>query len=162
MVMHARLDVQLRDIADGDMAGFFELHRDERAARIAAFGTRDPDAGSLAARWKKSLAEGTTQKAIVLTKSGEVVGYVATFLLERQPQVTYWIARPHWGRGIATEALRQLLQSVSTRPLYASAASDNAASLRVLQKCGFVVRGAARAFASARGEEVEEVLLELR
>jgi RimJ/RimL family protein N-acetyltransferase len=127
---------------------------------MAGFGTRDHDAGELAARWRRVLAEGSTQKAILV--GGEVVGFTATFFLEDKPQVTYWVARSHWGRGIATEALSQLLRHVKTRPLYASAASDNAASLRVLQKCGFVIRGSARAFASARGEEIEEVFLELR
>jgi RimJ/RimL family protein N-acetyltransferase len=111
-------------------------------------------------RWRKALVPGTTQQAVLV--GGEVVGLAATFFLEDKLQVTYWIARAHWGRGIATAALAQLLQHVTTRPLYASAASDNAASLRVLQKCGFTVKGSARAFANARDEEIEEVFLELR
>jgi RimJ/RimL family protein N-acetyltransferase len=152
--------VQLRDVADSDMPAFFALQRDEDAARMAGFGTRDRDAGELASRWKRVRAEGTTQKAVLV--DGAVVGFAATFLLEGKPQVTYWIDRAHWGRGIATEALTQLLEHVTTRPLYASAARDNAASLRVLQKCGFVIQGSARAFANARGEEIEEVFLELR
>jgi RimJ/RimL family protein N-acetyltransferase len=153
-------EVQLRDVVDADWPFFFALQRDEEAARMAGFGTRDLDATELAARWKRVLAEGSTQKAILV--QGEVVGFAATFPLEGKPQVTYWVARSHWGRGIATEALSQLLQHVRTRPLYASAARDNAASLRVLEKCGFVIRGSARAFASARGGEIEEVFLELR
>jgi RimJ/RimL family protein N-acetyltransferase len=48
------------------------------------------------------------------------------------------------------------------RPIYASAAQDNAASLRVLAKCGFVVTGSHLDYAEARGHEIEEVLLELR
>ena len=51
---------------------------------------------------------------------------------------------------------------MKTRPLYARAAKDNIASLRVLEKCGFTIAGYARGFANARGEEVEEVVLELR
>ena len=46
-------------------------------------------------------------------------------------------------------------------PLYASAAQDTAASIRVLEKCGFEMRGSAKAFAKARGTEIEEVFLEL-
>ena len=153
-------EVRLRDVLDSDMPVFFALHRDEGAARMAGFGTRDNDADDLTARWRRALVPGTTQKAVLV--GGEVVGLAATFFVEDKLQVTYWIARAHWGRGIATEALSQLLKHVTTRPLYASAASDNAASLRVLQKCGFVITGTARAFASARGEEIEEVFLELR
>ena len=47
------------------------------------------------------------------------------------------------------------------RPLYGRAAADNLGSLRVLEKCGFVRVGSERGFASARGEEIEEVILRL-
>ena len=77
-------------------------------------------------------------------------------------EVTYWIGREFWGQGIATKALAALLSTVKTRPLYARAARDNIASLRVLEKCGFMIAGYERGFANARGEEVEEVVLELR
>lgn len=153
-------DIELRDVTEDDFAIFFEHQRDEVASRMAAFGTRDPDAGSFAARWAKSRADaGTTQKAIVV--AGHVVGFVATFVYDQKLQVTYGVARSHWGRGIASAALSALLASVTTRPLYASAAADNVASLRVLQKCGFVVCGSATSFAGARGEDVLEVFLEL-
>jgi RimJ/RimL family protein N-acetyltransferase len=46
------------------------------------------------------------------------------------------------------------------RPLYARAARDNVASLRVLEKCGFVQVGTSRGWANARGEVVDEILLE--
>jgi RimJ/RimL family protein N-acetyltransferase len=154
------IEIELRDVVESDFQIFFEHQRDAEAARMAAFGTRDPAATDLAARWKKSRADAsTTQKAIVA--AGRVVGFVASFMREGKPQVTYWIARSHWGRGIATSALSQLLELLPARPIYASAAKDNAGSLRVLEKCGFTIRGSARAFANARGEEIDEVFLEL-
>jgi RimJ/RimL family protein N-acetyltransferase len=50
---------------------------------------------------------------------------------------------------------------VPDRPLHARAAADNIASVRVLEKCGFVVTGHDRGFANARGTEIDEVLLTL-
>ena len=76
--------------------------------------------------------------------------------------MSYWIGREFWGKGIATKALAVFLSAVKARPLYARAAKDNIASLRVLEKCGFAITGYERGFANARGEEVEEVVLELR
>ena len=157
-----KTEIQLRDVIESDFPFFFELQSDAAAARMAAFGTRDPDAAAHAARWKQSLAGGTTTQKAIVGGSGDVLGFVATFLHGGEPQVTYWIARSHWGRGVATAALRLLLRSVEVRPIYASAAKDNVASLRVLEKCGFEVRGSERAFATARNEEVEEVFLVLR
>jgi RimJ/RimL family protein N-acetyltransferase len=90
------------------------------------------------------------------------VGSIASFELDGRREVTYWIARQDWGRGIATRALQQFLATIETaRPLYARAASDNAASLRVLEKCGFARVGADRAFAYGRGEETDEIVLRL-
>jgi RimJ/RimL family protein N-acetyltransferase len=154
------IEIQLRDVIDSDFPIFLAHQHDAVAARMAAFGTRDTDAGELAARWKRSRAGSeTAQKAILV--GGDVVGFVATFLLEGKVHVTYWVARSHWGRGIATAALRELLRQVSARPLYASAAGDNAGSLRVLERCGFTRCGSEAAFANARGEEVEEIFLQL-
>jgi RimJ/RimL family protein N-acetyltransferase len=148
--------MQLRDVVESDYPIYFDLQRDEVASRMAAFGTKDADAQAFAARWKNG---GLLQKAIV--EQGNVIGYVASFLYEGKPQVTYWVARSHWGRGIATEALAQFLRVFTVRPVYASAAKDNAGSLSVLQKCGFAISGSAPAFANARGEDVEEVFLRL-
>ena len=47
------------------------------------------------------------------------------------------------------------------RPLYARAAADNAASIRVLEKCGFVLISRERGYANARAAEIDEVLMAL-
>jgi RimJ/RimL family protein N-acetyltransferase len=92
---------------------------------------------------------------------GRVAGTVGSFLWEGKPQVTYWIGKEFWGNGIATQALTALLHIVKDRPLYASTASDNAASIRVLEKCGFTMRGSAKAFAKTRVAEIDQVFFEL-
>jgi RimJ/RimL family protein N-acetyltransferase len=153
--------VELREVIDADYAVFFQLQRDAMAARMAAFGTQDPDADAHALRWKRDIAGGETIGRTIVW-SGAIVGFVARFLREGKPQVTYWIGREAWGHGVATAALSGLLRLVAERPLYASAAEDNVGSLRVLEKCGFVVVTSGKAFADARGEEIIEVFLELR
>ncbi len=65
------------------------------------------------------------------------------------------------GEGIASAALRILLDEIAERPLYARAASDNVGSLRVLEKAGFRRVGVNRGFAVGRGEEIEETILRL-
>jgi RimJ/RimL family protein N-acetyltransferase len=66
-----------------------------------------------------------------------------------------------WGRGIASAALQSFLSLTTERPLFARAAADNAASLRVLEKAGFRRIGVNRDFARGRGEEIEEAILRL-
>ena len=80
----------------------------------------------------------TTNRVIEI--DGRVVGTIASFDMEGEREITYWIGREDWGRGIATRALQEFLQLETTRPVYGRAASDNAASIRVLTKCGFLCR----------------------
>jgi RimJ/RimL family protein N-acetyltransferase len=90
-----------------------------------------------------------------------MVGYITCFALDHKHWIGYWIARQHWGRGIATRALQQLLGEVGVRPLHARAARSNAASIRVLERCGFEVTGYHMAPADDRFPACEEAVLRL-
>jgi len=74
-------------------------------------------------------------------------------------ELGYWISRPHWGRGFATEAARALIEIARTlrlTQLEAAHFADNPASARVLEKLGFRSTGLRAARTScARGEEAE-------
>jgi RimJ/RimL family protein N-acetyltransferase len=156
------VNVTLREVIESDLPIFFEQQRDPLANRMAAFTSRDPDdRAAFTAHWRKILADATiTNKTIVA--DGEVVGHVASYLRDGHPEVTYWIGKEHWGKGLATRALEQFVSSVNVRrPLYGCAAQDNVASLRVLEKCGFRRVGQSVGFARARGEEIAEVILRL-
>lgn len=96
-----------------------------------------------------------------VVRDGDVVGSIGHFVADGRTEVTYWVDRAAWGRGIATRALHLLLDLVSTRPLYARTASDNVASLRVLAKAGFRAVGTEVSYAAGRRAEIEETILEL-
>jgi RimJ/RimL family protein N-acetyltransferase len=153
--------VILRDLTESDLPILFEHQNDPEASWMAAFVSRDPsDRDAFMTHWKRLLADPTvTNKAILW--NNQVAGSIGGYFLDGTAQVTYWLGRAFWGNGIATLALTEFLSIFNTRPLYASAAKDNAASIRVLEKCGFAIRGASKAFAKARGTEIEEVFLEL-
>jgi RimJ/RimL family protein N-acetyltransferase len=97
----------------------------------------------------------------VIEADGTIAGTIGSFIIEDHTEVTYWIDRALWGRGIASAALQNLLSMTTERPLFARAATDNAASLRVLEKAGFRRIGVDRGFARGRGEEIEETILRL-
>ena len=76
------------------------------------------------------------------------------------PEAGYWIGRPFWGRGFATEALEGALvwagKRWRRRALMAGHFADNPASGRVLEKAGFLYTGEVRkGFSRARGEAVD-------
>jgi RimJ/RimL family protein N-acetyltransferase len=93
---------------------------------------------------------------------GQIAGYVSHHSWFGEPEVTYWIDKNQWGKGIATRALRLFLEEQAIRPLYGRVVKDNVASRRVLEKCGFVLAGQDKGFAQARGQEVEELILVCR
>lgn len=156
-----RNTVVLRDVADSDLPILFEHQKDPEASHMAAFLPRDPsDRDAFLTHWRRILSDPTKITKAILW-NGQLAGTVGSFLGDGKPQITYWIGKEFWGNGIATQALAELLRVVNDRPLYASAASDNVASIRVLEKCGFAMRGSAKAFAKARGTEIDEVFFEL-
>jgi RimJ/RimL family protein N-acetyltransferase len=110
------------------------------------------------AHWARILGDEANINRTILY-NGQVAGHVASFEQFGEREVTYWIGKAYWGRGIATDALAELLEEVKIRPVYARAVKDNIASLRVLEKCGFAIVGEDKGFANARGEEVEEYIL---
>jgi RimJ/RimL family protein N-acetyltransferase len=97
-------DFVLRNVVESDLTILFDHQRDPDASRMAAFISRDPsDWHAFLRHWTRVLADPTvTTKTIVY--EGEVVGSVGSFEWEGKPQVTYWIGKEHWGKGIATRA----------------------------------------------------------
>jgi RimJ/RimL family protein N-acetyltransferase len=81
-------------------------------------------------------------------------------------ELGYWIARPFWGRGIATEAATALIEIARTMGftrLEGSHFLDNPASGRVLEKLGFEPLGiTAPRMSCARGTETQARLLRLQ
>lgn len=154
-------DIRLRDVTPSDLDVLFEHGRDPEAVRMAAFTHKDPsDRAAFDAHWARLLKDPSVRARAIATE-GRVVGSIASFLLNGQREVTYWIGREHWGKGLATGALAAFLREEAQRPLFARVAKDNARSRRVLEKCGFRVVGEGKWFAHARGGEIDELLLRL-
>ena len=143
--------ILLRDVADDDLPIFFGHQLDSTASRMAAF----------TAKWKRISSDDTVTIKTILFE-GHVTGHIASFDQSGKREITYWIGKEYWGKGIATKALSEFLDHERARPLYARAAKDNVASLRVLEKCDFTICGHDKGFAYGRGEEIEEYILKLR
>ncbi|CAM5667561.1 hypothetical protein STAFG_8439 [Streptomyces afghaniensis 772] len=152
------MNVELREVHDSDLPVFFRQMNDPEALHMAAFVPKDPaDRDAFDAHWTKIRSSADVVRTVLA--DGDVVGSAAVYGEPGEREVTYWVDRAYWGKGIATAALRALLTVVPERPLYARAASDNAGSLRVLEKCGFRAVATASGYASARGAEIEETVL---
>ena len=86
--------------------------------------------------------EGPRVYPVLIKHGGENIGYVQLVPLgDGQWEIGYHIAKEHTGKGYATEAVRAFLPVISEeagiREVLGVCLRDNAASKRVLQKCGF-------------------------
>lgn len=148
----------LRDVRDEDLDTFFEHWIDPESNRVAAFTAKNPnDREAFDARWSRLRAnDEITSRTIEV--DGVVVGVISSWTQDGDREVTYWLGREHWGKGLATRALEAFLEVETTRPLHAAAAADNAGSIRVLEKCGFERTGDGPTTANGG---VEELVLKL-
>jgi RimJ/RimL family protein N-acetyltransferase len=153
------MNVSLRPIQDEDLDAIYEQGTDPESIRMAAFTAEDPtDRGAFIARMSRLRADPTVWNRVI-DVDGAVAGTIGSFRIDDQLEVTYWVDRTLWGKGIASAALQLLLAETPERPVRARAASDNIGSLRVLEKAGFRRVGVDRGFAAGRGEEIEETIL---
>ena len=146
----------LRNVIQDDLPIFFEHQSDLEAAKMAAFASRDREA--FMAHWARVITdENVIVKTILFDE--QVAGNIVSFEMEGEREVGYWIGREFWGKGIASESLKQFLGQEMRRPLFAHVAKHNIASRRVLEKCGFEVICEDKWLPNADGEEVEEFIL---
>jgi RimJ/RimL family protein N-acetyltransferase len=142
------VELRLRPFCEDDLPALFAHQLEPEATAMAGFPSRDAEA--FAAHWARLGSDPTVETAVVEV-DGVVAGNVGSWVEDGRRLLGYWIGREFWGRGVATEAVRAFVASTRDRPLHALVATHNAASMRVLEKCGFV----------AVSRDDDEVLYEL-
>lgn len=155
------LQVQLRPSKKSDLEILFQFQLDEEANYLAAFTPKDPaNKKAYIEKYTKHLDEPTINQQTILV-DGIIAGSVAKFMIDGDTEITYWIDKKFWGKGIATTALKNFLATEETRPVFGRVAFDNIGSQRVLEKCGFTRIGEDKGYANARQAEIEEFIYKL-
>jgi RimJ/RimL family protein N-acetyltransferase len=126
--------MRLREVTDDDLDDLYAHQADRVSYEMAAVPTRDRQAFD--AHWRLLRADPEVLLHVI-DVDGAVAGSVLSFVLRGERVIGYWIGREFWGRGIATQALAQLLAIETRRPLRAHVFAPNRASARVLEKNGF-------------------------
>src|SRR2546421_7659629 len=76
-----------------------------------------------------------------------IAGTIASFRIDNQPEVTYWVDRTQWGKASRAQHYRFFLPRLQNVHCTPERPSDNVGSLRVLEKAGFRRVGVNRDFA---------------
>jgi len=150
--------VSLEKTVRADLESLFQIQQDEAGIHLAAFTPKDGgDREAYFQKFEKILNDPTIRMRSAWM-NGSIIGSIARFYIGEEAEITYWIDRKHWGKGIATEVLKKFLEMETVRPLRGRVAFDNFGSQKVLQKNGFIQVGRDSGFANARGMEIEEYI----
>lgn len=86
------------------------------------------------------VVDGEAAGSITVTPQGDVY--------RRSAELGYWLGEPFWGRGIMTQAVRQMCEEAFSRydivRVFAEPYAHNQGSRRVLEKAGFTLEGVLR------------------
>jgi RimJ/RimL family protein N-acetyltransferase len=159
--MNGKFDLKLRRTEVPDLEYLFRFQLDEEGGYMAAFMPENPqDESAYLIKYTKLLGDPQVNNQTILVDD-VIVGSIAKFVMEGDAEITYWIDRKFWGRGIATSALEAFLGIETTRPIFGRVAFDNLGSQKVLERCGFVKIGSEEGFAGARQKEIVEFIYQL-
>ena len=109
-----------------------------------------------AAEWVASVLAGEEGVVFVIERSGALIGCTGYRAFgEDHAELGYWIGKPYWGMGYATEAARALILHAFEADVFAYLTvghfSDNPASARIIAKFGFAPEGQEMRDCAARG-----------
>jgi RimJ/RimL family protein N-acetyltransferase len=130
----------LRAPRRGDVKAIVRLVNDRRVAENTAriphpYGVDDGE--HFLAAINRQYGEAT----FAITRGGDLIGICGVEPRENSPEIGYWLGALYWGCGYATEAVRAVIDhafgTLGHDVLQAGARVSNAASRRVLEKCGF-------------------------
>lgn len=125
------------------------------------------DARRYAADCVKSDGNGKLVRAIEV--GGEAVGSISIFVEQdvyrKSAEIGYWLGEPFWGRGIMSQAVKQLCEEAWERfdivRIFAEPFARNLGSRRVLEHAGFQLEGIKRSSVYKNGELLDSCIYAL-
>ena len=142
----------IRGFKEDDIGSLAKHANNPRVAANLENGFPHPFTAEDAKNWIKRAVSEREDCDFAIATAAEVIGGIGfkqrTDVFHRSAEVGYWIAEPYWGQGIATKALKAIVNyafhEFDLIRIYASPFECNPASARVLEKSGFQYEGRLR------------------
>ena len=141
--------ITLRDYTKTDADRLIDLANNENVSRYLIYTFPYPYTIRDAAWWIESGSKANNSVTKAIEYRGNFVGSVAimpqTGWKGHSAEIGFWVGEEYWGKGIATEALRIMsdlaFSDMKYKKLFAPVLGPNKASMRVLEKCDYVLEG---------------------
>ncbi|PKG33368.1 GNAT family N-acetyltransferase [Methanoregula sp.] len=157
----------LRDWSADDTPSLVRFANNPRIAATLRDGFPSPYTSGDAERFiAQATASGGHNLVLAIEVDGQACGGIGVHPLEdvyrRTAEIGYWLSEPYWGRGIVTDAVRAIVPVAFDRynlaRIQAGIFENNPASMRVLEKCGFVREAVHRNAVTKNGVTMDEVM----
>jgi [ribosomal protein S5]-alanine N-acetyltransferase len=137
--------ISLREYVDSDLERLVSLANNENVSRYLVYTFPHPYTLKDGEWWIATGSKHDGAITRVIEYDGIFVGSTGITpqdgWRDHLAEIGYWVAEDYWGKGIATEALRQMTEYGFKhryfRKLYAPVLAPNIASMKVLAKCGY-------------------------
>lgn len=143
------MDFELREWEKPDTENFFKYSSNTKIAENmrSSFPSTLEDCRKTVESF--SCNDETQQYCRAIVVNGEAVGCIALFIKNdvycKNAEIAYWLGEPFWGRGIMSEAIKQLCQTAFEQyeivRIFAEPYAHNTGSRKALEKAGFVLEG---------------------
>lgn len=141
------------NIAKFMMDGFPHPYTEDNGKAFIAFATKDDPIHIFA-----------------IDVNGEAVGGIGIHpqadVQRKNSELGYWLAEPFWGKGIITNAIKQLVEfgfkTYDINRIFARPYGTNIGSQKVLEKAGFVLEGRFEKTIFKNGEFLDELVYAVR
>lgn len=156
--------LNLRTLRESDAAQIASLAGDWDVARMTD-RIPYPYSETDAMQWIDALPD--NEQVFAIEHQGTLIGLCG--VMKRTPgeaEIGYWIGKPWWGQGFATEAatglVRYCFRNLSMARLTCCHYVDNPASAKVIEKLGFVKTGECLSWSDARRRDVRAIRYQLQ
>lgn len=117
-----------------------------------------------------AMSAGEPQRIFAIALNDEVIGSIGIHpqsdIMIRNAELGYWLAEPFWGRGIATAAIRQMVEygfrSFEINRIFARPFGSNMGSQRALEKAGFTLEARLQGTIFKNGRVEDELIYAVR
>ena len=156
--------IRLRPLTGGDAPQFVRLFGDDPAALDLMNGLPRPMNLDTVRPWIERTSAKSGRFGVTLRSDGAFIGFAGWSMIDGDIRIGYLIGREHRNRGFATECVRLILEELKKlgySRILAETLPQNAASIRVLEKCGFSRNGTIGAESGPTGELREFIVYKL-
>jgi [ribosomal protein S5]-alanine N-acetyltransferase len=141
--------ISLRDYRIDDAARLVELANNVNVSQFLIYSFPCPYTMEDATWWITTGSRGNGAITKVVEHNGVFIGSVGVApqsgWKSHTAEIGYWLGEEYWGRGIATQVLelmtKQAFSEGICEKLFATVLAPNRASVRVLEKNGYLLEG---------------------